>query len=179
MTAPRPPLNSMRNKIRAEIRQSWKGLSRRELGCRLGKRNRLHMWLLASDMPAIILRVIARELAKGERVQIGGVGVIYSRMGGTTTSLQGARPGHKILPPRRVVQVRFSRTLAAQAGDGTRYSLKFKPSPLLKKAIQPGGPPLRLTKRKAARPAAEVPAPPSALARPTRPAVPLAEIIIR
>lgn len=165
----------MRNRIRADIRSRWKPLSRRALGCRKGVRDRRGAWLLASDMPSIILRVIARELAKGERVQIDGVGVLYSRVGGTTVGLQGNVPGHKVLPPRRMVQVRFSKSLVrAVAGDGTRHGIKFRPSPLLKKSIQPGGPPLKRTRRKIVKPGpVTTPSP-----RP-RPSAPLAEIIRR
>lgn len=166
----------MRNRMRSEIRRRWKPMSRRALGCKRGRRDRRDVWLLASDLPSIVLRVVARELAAGREVQIPGFGTFYSRFGGTTVALQGNRPGHKALPPRRVVQVRFSKSLVrAVPGDGTRYSLKFKPSALLKKSIQPGGPPLKRTRRPAIKPevsqAAPLPAP--------RPTAPLAEIILR
>ncbi|QRG09264.1 hypothetical protein EZH22_13995 [Xanthobacter dioxanivorans] len=168
--------DTMRNRMRAEIRRRWKPLSRRALGCKRGARNRKDVWLLASDMPAIILRVIARELAAGRQVQIPGFGTFHSRFGGTTVALQGNRPGHKPLPSRRMAQVRVSKSLIrAVPGDGTRWSLKFRASPLLKKSIQPGGPPLKRTRRKAVRPETLPPAPAPA----PRPSAPLAEIILR
>lgn len=167
--------NGMRNRIRAEVRRRWKPLSRRALGCRKGDRDRRGAWLLASDMSAIIMRVIARELAAGRDVQIPGFGTFYSRFGGTTIGLQGNVPGHRALPPRRMAQVRFSDTLLRQVpGDGTRYSLRFRASPLLKAAIQPGGPAL---KRKRQRRAPTAPTMPPAPA--PRPPAPLAEIRMR
>lgn len=168
--------DTMRNRMRSEIRRRWKPLSRRALGCKRGRRDRRDVWLLASDLPSIVLRVVARELAAGREVQIPGFGTFYSRFGGTTVALQGNRPGHKPLPPRRVVQVRFSKSLVgAVPGDGTRWSLKFRAAPLLKRSIQPGGPPLKRTRRPAIKPEVSQAAPVPAL----RPSAPLAEIILR
>lgn len=167
---------TMRDQIRAEIRLRWKGLSRRQLGCKKGGRNRRGVWMLASDMPSLILRIIARELAAGRTVCIPGFGTFYARRGGTTVALQGNRPGHKVLAPRKVAKVCFSKSLVrAVPGDGTRWSLKFRAAPLLKKAVQPDGPPLKRSRKKAAKPGTPTPSGPAT----PRLTAPLAEIVTR
>ncbi|UDQ87828.1 hypothetical protein LJE71_16190 [Xanthobacter autotrophicus] len=76
---------------------------------------------------------------------------------------------------RRVAQVRFSDTLLREVpGDGTRYSLRFQASPLLKAAIQPGGPALRRKRQRKVLPVPAMPPPPA-----PRPPAPLAEIRMR
>lgn len=107
-------------------------MTRRALGCAKGRRNLGDVWLLADRMPRLVLDVIARELAKGESVQIDGVGVIYSRFGGSATALGGFhdRSNHPIAP-RRMVGVRFSR---GKAPAGMRF--RFKPHKRLKAMVR-------------------------------------------
>lgn len=83
-------------------------------------------------MPRLVLDVIARELAKGETVQMDGVGVLYTRFGGSTTALGGFHDRvNRPIEPRRMVGVRFSR---GKAPAGMRF--RFKPHKRLKAIVR-------------------------------------------
>lgn len=90
------------------------------------------MWLLADRMPRLVLDVIARELAKGETVQFEGLGVLYTRFGGSATALGGFHDRvNRPIAPRRMVGMRFSRGIAPA---GKRF--KFKPHKRLKAVVR-------------------------------------------
>lgn len=116
----------------AEIRRRWKPMSRHAFRCARGRRDLRDVWLLADRMPRIVLDVIARELAKGENVQIDGVGVLYTRFGGSSTALGGFHDRvNRPIAPRRMVGVRFSR---GKAPTGMRF--RFKPHKRLKAMVR-------------------------------------------
>lgn len=130
-TAPGPM-----GQMRAVIRARWAGMTRRQLRCVKGGRHRGDVWRLAERMPRLVLDLIARELARGEVVDIPGVGRLYTRVGGASTALRGTDRVNRPIAPRRVVACRFSKALAREVGDGTRWSLRFRAAARLKRVVR-------------------------------------------